>query len=257
MLWFLAPDFFIAAAENLGQVLPSFEMQITEPLNQPVIEDKALIRHDFQPPQAPKIANPPPAPVMRDVLVEVPFVVQAPLGNWKDPRQQNGCEEASVLMAMLWVTGERMTPKEAEAKIIAISEFEQKNYGHYHDTSAEDTADIMFRQYFEYEKVDVKYRITTEDIKKELIKGNIAIVPVNGQVLKNPFYNPPGPLEHMLVVIGYDTKTKEFITNDPGTKRGEKFRYPETILGKALRDYPTGFHLPIKDQITAMIVVRR
>src|SRR3989338_7629179 len=52
------------------------------------------------------------------VLWEVPFTSQAPRGNWKDPRQQAGCEEASVLMAMRWVRGKSLSMAQAEAQII-------------------------------------------------------------------------------------------------------------------------------------------
>jgi hypothetical protein len=41
---------------------------------------------------------------------------------------------------------------------------------------------------------------------------------------------------------------KEFITNDPGTKRGFHYRYNEKVLYNAIRNYPTGNHLPIKGE---------
>ena len=37
----------------------------------------------------------------------VPFLVQAPFGNWKEPDFQNACEEASMIMAMGWAEGEK------------------------------------------------------------------------------------------------------------------------------------------------------
>ena len=115
----------------------------------------------------------------------------------------------------------------------------------------------IFKGYYKYNNAEARSGISIEDIKKELFDGNLVIVPVNGQKIKNPFYTPPGPLEHMLVVIGYDGATKEFITNDPGTRRGEKYRYSEDILGAALMDYPTGIHQIITEVKTAMIVVKR
>ena len=33
----------------------------------------------------------------------------------------------------------------------------------------------------------------------------------------------------------------EFITNDPGTKHGELYRYDSTLLFNAIRNYPTGY----------------
>ena len=50
----------------------------------------------------------------------------------------------------------------------------------------------------------------------------------------------------MLLVIGYDYVTDEFITNEPGTKHGEGYRYKRDILYDAIRDYPSGFHEQIE-----------
>lgn len=188
------------------------------------------------------------------ILYEVPFISQAPLGDWSDPREQHGCEEASALMAMGWVLGKTFTPEQALEEIIFISDFEFKRYGEFRDTSAEDTAERIFKGYFKYDPVGFKKDIGVGDIKRELYRGNLVIVPVNGQKLGNPFFKPPGPIQHMVVVKGYDPRTKEFITNDPGTKHGESFRYKEEILEKALQDYPTGFHRKILKIETAMIV---
>lgn len=189
------------------------------------------------------------------ILLNAPFVVQAPLGDWENVVFQQGCEEASILMAMLWVQDKKfITPKDAEKAIIAISNFEQKKYGEFRDTSAADTA-RWARDYFDYESIEVKYDINAKDIKIELVKGNLVIVPVNGQKLGNPFYTPPGPIQHMLVIRGYDAERKEFITNDPGTKHGEGFRYPASTLEQALQDYGTGYKEPIGELRKAMIVV--
>ena len=48
---------------------------------------------------------------------------------------------------------------------------------------------------------------------------------------------------------------KEFITNDPGTRKGELYRYNETVLYSAIRDYPTGYHETINKIEKNMIVV--
>ena len=60
----------------------------------------------------------------------------------------------------------------------------------------------------------------------------------------------------MVVVVGYDSQTKEFITNDPGTKRGESIRFGEDILSNALQDYPTGWGEPVLEIKKVMIVVK-
>ena len=192
------------------------------------------------------------------VLLEVPFAAQAPFGNWEDPRQQNGCEEASAIMAMKWVNRDTILPLDsAMNSIIEISEYEQRVYGEYRDTSAADTISRIFNDHFEYYKVRLAKNIRAKDIIRELKSGNLVVVPANGQKLKNPFFTLPGPIEHMLVIIGYDSKTGEFITNDPGTRHGKNFRYKSQVLEDALQDYPTGFHEPIENINKVMIVVER
>src|SRR3989344_6679608 len=53
------------------------------------------------------------------VLLTVPFAAQAPFGEWSDPRQQDGCEEASTIMAMHWVRGDMsLTLEEAKKEIL-------------------------------------------------------------------------------------------------------------------------------------------
>ena len=86
------------------------------------------------------------------------------------------------------------------------------------------------------------------------------MVPAFGQALKNPNFAKPGPITHMLVVVGYDEKTKEFITNDPGTKRGQNYRYNENVLFDAVWAYPAGKIHPDPPKNTSqkvMLVVLR
>ncbi|MEK7123181.1 MAG: C39 family peptidase [Patescibacteria group bacterium] len=191
------------------------------------------------------------------ILFDVPFTAQAPFGNWSDDRQQDGCEEASALMAVRWARGLSLTLEEAEQEIIAISEFERITYGGYHDTSARDTAKRIIQGYFEYNNFEVKNTITARDIIAELKNGNLVIVPVNGRKMGNPYYTPPGPIEHQLVIIGYDKKADEFIANDPGTRRGKGFRYATSVLENALQNYLTGYKEPITTIEKNMIVIKR
>jgi len=190
------------------------------------------------------------------LIRNVPFTPQAPLANWSDPRQEDGCEEATALMATSWAKGKQLTPAGAERDIVAISDYEAKNYGSFYDTSVQDIIDRIYKDYFRYNNVEAKYDIMANDIKTELIKGNLVVVPANGRLLNNPYYKPPGPLRHMLIIKGYDPNTDEFITNDPGTKRGEQYRYPARIIMDAIYDYKTGHGEPVTSIIKAMIVVR-
>jgi len=196
--------------------------------------------------------------ISQKIEQSVPFIVQAPFGNWSDSNFQNACEEASMVTAMGWVKGEKtISPQEAQKRILEIIDFENKNLGYSVDTDASDVEKI-FREYFKHENVESKENITLEDLKAELKKDRVVIIPVLGQALGNPNFTQPGPIAHMLVIIGYDPKTKEFITNDPGTRKGAGYRYAEDVLFAAIWEYPSGKTnppLPTGKMMKAMISI--
>lgn len=208
-------------------------------------------------------ASPAPTPVgtpeQNVVLVSgVPFAAQAPFGEWSDPRQQDACEEASAMLAMHWVNGKPLTLEQAKVEVLAVSQYQSERYGFYQDTSATDTVARIFNGYYGYYNVRAEKNIGTDDILRELRKGNLVIVPANGRRLGNVYYTPPGPLTHMLPIIGYDEATDEFITNDVGTRQGKGYRYSPAVLANALQDYPTGpAHGVQIAGDTAMIVVEK
>ncbi len=202
-------------------------------------------------------AYPPKTKGQEAVLLNPPFTSQAPYGGWKDQKQQDGCEEAAALMAYYWASGKSLSRDGALIEITAISDYEQKEYGNYHDTAVADTIERIFKGYFHYPKVQAKYGIGRKDIADELAAGNLIIVPTDGRLLGNPYYTPPGPDRHNLLIKGYDPAKDEFITNDPGTKRGEGYRYKTGTVIDAIVDYPTGNHLPIAAERKAMIIVSK
>lgn len=194
------------------------------------------------------------------IKLDAPFIVQAPFGNWGDPIFQNACEEASIAMAMGWINGmQTISPGLAKKQISDIVNFENKTFGYNADTDVFDVQKI-FQQYFKKQNVAIKENIVIVDIVTELQKGNLILVPAFGQALGNPNYTAPGPVEHMLVIIGYDPATKELITNDPGTRRGAGYRYEEGILFDAIWDNPSGAQaVPAPTGVLkkAMIVVQK
>lgn len=207
------------------------------------------------------VLSPSPSPAPRSqtaIDAQVPFTPQAPLAQWSDPDFQNACEEASILMVQQWLAGESMTsPQETTQAIAAIISFEEAYDGISHDRSAPDTAKL-FREYTGHQNVRLTTNAILDDLRQEIRQGNILIVSVNGRLLGNPFFTLPGPERHMLVIKGYDgydQEAREFITNDPGTRRGANYRYDENVLYQAIRDYPTGDNLPITKVEKNMIVI--
>ncbi|MFA5886329.1 MAG: C39 family peptidase [Patescibacteria group bacterium] len=201
----------------------------------------------------------------KTILLKVPFTSQAPLGQWQDERQQDGCEEAAALMALAWLKptsavnklGRTLTKKEWQDKIINLSNWEEKKYGEYRDVSLGDIRDWIFKDYFSYSSTTVKKVASASDIIKELEKGNLVLTPMNGRALKNPYFTYPGPERHMILIKGYDYKTKQFITNDPGTRRGENYRYSALTIFKAIRPYQTGSKVAFVKLVKEMLVISR
>lgn len=175
------------------------------------------------------------------ILHDVPFTSQAPFAQWSNPLFQDGCEEASLLMAARYFRSGSVpiTPTDATDAIATLSDFARENYGFYLDISATDTARLGIDFYDHIDTMLIN-NISTDDILHALYDGALVILPANGRALKNPNFTDGGPENHMLVVIGYDPITEEFITNDPGTKNGRHYRYDKEILLNAIRDYPSG-----------------
>lgn len=195
--------------------------------------------------------------VGENIFNTVPFTAQSPFGEWHDLRQEEGCEEASVLMAVSWASKTGFSLNEAKQKILDMADWQAEKYGSFVDTSAYDTASRLLSQYYGFNNYRLEYNVSAADIRRELMRGNLVVIPVNGKRLNNPNFRSGGPQRHMLVVTGYDWVTAEFITNEPGTKYGQDYRYDFRVIDDSLRDYPTGRYAPIpSDAGSAMIVIK-
>ena len=167
--------------------------------------------------------------------LKVPFTAQAPTGNW-DQEHNDACEEASALMAAAYLNGDtraRIPATEVEKELTRLFEWERANFGYSLDTTVKETAE-MIRSVYNL-KASVVNDYTEKNIKDALNANKLVILPVNGRLIGNPYYKQPGPIYHMLVVRGY-TAT-QLITNDPGTKNGENYKYYFSTLKNAPADW--------------------
>src|SRR3989344_1818210 len=178
---------------------------------------------------------PAPPALPQEINLAVPFTPQAPYAIW-DEYHNDACEEASVLMvARFWQHRPFTGAADAEAELLAIKDFEDRVFGYNKDTGVDMTARIL-KEYYKFPSVEARYDISIEDLRNEVLSGRPVIVPVKGQLLKNPFFKPPGPPYHMLVVKGV-TADGKFVTNDPGTKRGADFIYGQELLYNAINNW--------------------
>ena len=170
---------------------------------------------------------PPSVPeIPKEALIKMSFVSQAPFADWNEP-WQNACEEASINMVWYYLNDKNMTKENMRDDILTMVDFQLKNWGGHHDIDAEKTLDLAGKTYGLKGEVITEYSV--ESIKKLIASGIPVILPTDGILLNNPNFRGDGPPYHMLVIKGYDGKN--FITNDPGTRLGEGYKYPyQTII---------------------------
>jgi uncharacterized protein YvpB len=126
-----------------------------------------------------------------------------------------------------------MTNEEANESILKMINWQIENFNGHHDIYAEKVK-ILAIEFLKTQESEllIKYDAEMEDIKSIIAQGHPVIAPVTSKYLKNPYYPHPG--YHMLQIIGYDDSY--IITNDNGTKRGEKYPYKIEIFEKAFKD---------------------
>lgn len=171
------------------------------------------------------------------INLAVPFTAQAPHGNW-DADHEEYCEEASALMAARFFQNQPIhSPDEAENALAELKAWQLHRFGYFESTTAAETAE-MIRSVYAL-TAEIQNEVTADTIKYELAQNHLVLLPAAGRELGNPYFQRPGPVYHMLVVKGY-TADGQFITNDPGTRRGADFVYDEDQLLDAVGDYNHG-----------------
>lgn len=186
-------------------------------------------------------------------VIAAPFIVQAPFADWSE-RYKETCEEASVLIVHNFYRGlTELSQQQMKDKIDELTDWGDEHFAGAFDTNITETAEY-FTDYLEYDpaRVRVVKDITIDDIKAVLAQGYPVIVPAAGRELGNKYFQTPGPLYHMLVIVGYDQD--EFITNDPGTRRGEGYRYQQEVLYNAIHDWTGDYDTILSGQKVMLVV---
>lgn len=169
----------------------------------------------------------------KDINLAVPFTAQAPTGNWAQP-WQDACEEASVLMVDYYFQNKDLPAKaEVEKILLGMVQWQEDNWGGHHNLPMAQLAKFVELNY-PY-RTEIVADLNVDKIKRYLDQGLPVIVPADGHQLENPFFSNDGPDYHMLVIKGY--VGDNFITNDPGTRRGRDFVYSNTNLMAAIHNW--------------------
>jgi len=175
-----------------------------------------------------KIAN-------TSINLDVPFTSQAPTANWEQP-YQDACEEASVLMVDYYYQNKKMPDQViVEFTLFDMVEWQKKHWLGHRNLSMYELAKYV-EVITDYE-TEVVEKLTIEKITEFLDRGLPVIVPANGKKLANPHFSNGGPEYHMLVIKGYLEEEGKFITNDPGTRRGENYLYSYANMMESIADW--------------------
>ncbi|HLD26105.1 MAG TPA: C39 family peptidase [Candidatus Andersenbacteria bacterium] len=174
--------------------------------------------------------------VDEEINLAVPFAPQAPTGSWEQP-YQDACEEAAIIMVDRYLRGQGLTLAEMDTEILRMVDWQNTRYGFYKDSNIVETVRLA-EQFYPSLTAEAVYNITAGDIRERLAAGRAVLVLVDGRRLGNPYYTGEGPDKHALVIKGFTGN--DFITNDPGTRRGADFVYSEAVLMNALIDYDGG-----------------
>lgn len=185
-------------------------------------------------------------------LLNVPFTSQAPHKNWNMPYQE-ACEEAAIAIVDAYLKNETFTDDSADKKILDILAWETAN-NFPMDIDMKEAAKVANGRYGLKAKAYYDQNVSIENIKKMLVAGHPIIIPAAGRRLSNPHFTPPGPEYHMLVIIGYNENN--FITNDPGTRFGQSFEYPQQLLLEAIHDW-NGAKETIEQGRKAMMILSK
>jgi hypothetical protein len=182
--------------------------------------------------------------------LSVPFIPQAPRQIW-DAAHEEACEEASMLMVRAYYDGERgaVASSTADARITSLIAFET-DLGYGVDVTAEEAVKIIEAKWPDL-GAEVVPMTGPEIVQRYVASGIPVILPADGKTLPNPNFRNGGPVYHMLVVHGYTAD--RFITNDPGTRKGEDFLYAYDGLLDSVHDWNGG---DVKNGAKVMVVVR-
>jgi hypothetical protein len=201
----------------------------------PAPEDKNVIEEPKTPVGTTEVtAKPVDIPLPEIVDMDVPWGSQAPTGSWGLPYQE-ACEEATLIGTYYYFSQKSLNEQTMDGEIKKLVEWETKKFGTYTDNTLAEVK-TMAEEYFQL-NAEISDDVSVGNIKKQLALGKIVITPTAGRLLGSPYYSGLGPIYHMLIIRGYNSKY--FITNDVGTRtKGEAYKFKYDVIINAIHDLP-------------------
>jgi len=168
--------------------------------------------------------------IKAEAQINIPFTSQAPFNNWALPYDE-ACEEAALIMINYYLNNLDLTKEISNTEIVDMVNYEEE-IGFAIDITIEQLAEIAINYYGLKATIYKEDEVTIDNIKNILNQGHPVIVPCSELELQNPNYYAR---YHMLVITGYNET--EFITNDPGTSRGQNYKYNQETLLDAIHNW--------------------
>ncbi len=164
------------------------------------------------------------------IELSVPYLSQVPDGIWVNP-WANACEEASILMVNAYYEKTEIKNTEAKQAMQAMFAWENENFGKNFDTTAEETGLLVAAK--ANFSTEIKNYPTLDEIKDQL-RNNRPVIAMLDQFILNQKPRDLNASFHVLVIVGFDDTTQEFIVNDPADSARH---YPYSRMMEALHDY--------------------
>ena len=163
----------------------------------------------------------------------VQFAMQAPFSNWDMPYQEM-CEEAALVLVSKYYNKETLDKNIMDEELTKIRKWESDEWGIYTDSTVAEIKEMGETIY--NLNIEISTDVSIDNIKNNLRKNYLVLVPTAGRELHNPFFKQPGPLYHILVLRGFTDDS--FIANDVGIGKGEAYKYKFQTVINATHDLP-------------------
>ncbi len=167
------------------------------------------------------------------MIENFPFQSQAPFANW-DELHDEACEEAALILVYYYFSGKSLSKEVMDEQILKMVDWQIQKWGSHKDLTVSEVGEVA-HSFYSMDNFKFEENIGIDDIKQEIAQGHPVILPTAGRLLGNPYFRSPGPVYHMVVAIGYDNNT--IIVQDVGTRRGDHYKYSQTILFNAIHDW--------------------
>lgn len=171
------------------------------------------------------------------VTIAAPFFPQAPDNKWVLPRAE-ACSEANLVLAAYYIKGKELNKSQFKKEIIDLTKIQEKAFWTYIEIPIHDLKSLYDTYYPNIGKSRIIENPTIENIKQELSKWHLIIIPTAWRKLENPHFFGEWPRFHTVLVRWYDDTY--FYTNEVGMMKGENFKYPQGVIMNAMHDLVEG-----------------